>query len=312
VEHWILRHRGGTYALMCAGLLFGGAFGVALGNAPTGTATYACLLTMLCLMPALWMERVNDRYALLAVFMGAYFNVFRWSESDAGLVGSDSDTVSEVRDGFMTTAQVAVLLGAVLTLVGYRIGASRVPRSAEGTAATDWSNAAVFAVGVVCWVAGSFALVYYAIVVTPENSMRATAQGLAAMGPVLTFLVMLGQTVQPLGPWYSAYGYAKNRTPVWLLLVLTVIVLQLVLGFVIDQKGLALLGVLLVAICKPCGTASCRRAGWRASSSSRSSYSGISSRPRAAAEAGLDRQQALERIDQVLARAWSPGKIERR
>jgi len=60
VEHWILRHRGGTYALMCAGLLFGGAFGVALGNAPTGTATYACLLTMLCLMPALWMERVND------------------------------------------------------------------------------------------------------------------------------------------------------------------------------------------------------------------------------------------------------------
>jgi len=141
----------------------------------------------------------------------------------------------------MTTAQVAVLLGAVLTLVGYRIGASRVPRSAEGTAATDWSNAAVFAVGVVCWVAGSFALVYYAIVVTPENSMRATAQGLAAMGPVLTFLVMLGQRYNRWGPWYSRMAMRKTALPLAPPGAHRH-VLQLVLGFVNRSEGARLVG----------------------------------------------------------------------
>jgi hypothetical protein len=302
VEHWILRYRAGIYVLLSAVLLLGGGLGVVSGNASAGTAAYACLLCMLCLVPSVWMERVNDRYALLAVFMGTYFLCFGAVSLKLVLLGSD--TVPEVREDFMTAAQLAVLLGAVLVLVGYRAGSSLVPRVVLGAAATDWPTTAVLGIGLTCWVLGSCAVAYYAIVVTPENTIRATQQGLASMGPILTFLVMLGQLLQPLGLVMLAYGYAKNRTPLWLGLVLAVVFLQLVLGFVIDQKGIALLGVLMVAISQTLWDNRLPK-GWLAGviifaivifpvfQAARVERS----------ERGLDRQQAFQRISEVFERA---------
>jgi hypothetical protein len=305
VEHWILRHRTGIYALTGAAVLFAAAFGVLSGNASAGTATYACLLFMLCLVPSLWMERVNDRYALLAVFMGAYFLFFGALSLKVVLLGSDTDTVAEIRDDFMTAAQLAILVGAALVLAGYRIGASMVPRAPPGAVATDWSNTAVLGIGLVCWVLGSCALAYYAIVVTPENTVRATQQGFAAMGPVLTFLVMLGQLLQPLGLVMLAYGYAKNRTPLWFGLILAVIVLQLALGFAIDQKGIALLGVLMVAISQTLWDNKLPK-GWLAGVVVFAIviFPVFQAARVERGERGLDRQQAFERIADVLARAW--------
>jgi hypothetical protein len=305
VEHWILRYRAGIYVSLGAALLLGSALGVLSGNAPAGTAAYACLLCMLCLVPSLWMERVNDRYALLAVFMGAYFLFFGALSLKLVLLGSDTDTVAEARDDFMTTAQVAVLLGAVLALVGYRVGASMVPRAAHGTVVTDWSNTAVLGNGLACWVLGSGAMVYYTIFVTTENTVQATSQGFAAMGPVLTFLVMLGQLVQPLGLLILTYGYAKNRTPFWLGLVLAVILLQLILGFAIDSKGVALLGILMVAISQTLWDNKLPKS-WLAGVVVFAIviFPVFQAARVERGERGLDRQQAVQRLSEVWERAW--------
>jgi hypothetical protein len=305
VAHWLLRYRAGIYISLCAALLLGAALGVLSGNASAGTAAYACLLCMLCLMPSLWMERVNDRYALLAVFMGAYFLFFGALSLKVVLLGSDTDTVPEISDDFMTAAQLAVLLGAGLVLAGYRLGASMVPRAVQGAVVTDWSNTSVLGIGLACSVLGSGAMVYYTIFVTPENTVRATSQGLAAMGPVLTFLVMLGQLIQPLGLLILAYGYAKNRTPFWLGLVLALILLQLILGFAIDSKGVALLGILMVAITQTLWDNKLSKA-WLAGVVVFAIviFPVFQAARVERGERGLDRQQAVQRLSEVLARAW--------
>lgn len=285
--------------MLCIALLFGGAFGVMAGNAPAGTAVFACLLCMLCLVPLLWVERINDRYALSAVFMLAYYMCCCGVSLNQVLFGSDIPLV--LHDEFFTAAQCGELLGAVFVLIGYRLGSALVPRPTADTVETrDWSASAVLTIGLGCWVVGSISLAYYSLVVTPENTVQSTAKGFAAMGPVLTFLVMLGHLIQPLGVAMLAYGYAKNRTPFWLSLVLTLVALQLTLGFIIDQKGFSVLAIIMVALAQSLLESKVPK-GWLATvlvfmiflfpvfQASRIIRG----------EHGLDRAQALERIGDV-------------
>jgi hypothetical protein len=303
VEGRVLRYRGGIYVLMNAAILLAAAFGSMSGNASAGSAVYACTLFLLCSMPSLWLQRFNDRYALLMVFMGTYFLLFGALSLRNVLLGSDIVAVSG--NEFMTTAQVAVLLGAVLVLAGYRFGSFLVRPVAQGEVGTDFPNAAVLLIGLVCWTSGSAALAYYAIVVTPENSYQATAHGLESMGPLLTFVVMLGYLVQPLGVVILSYGYAKNRTGFWLILVLTMVFLQLVLGFITDTKGTALLGILLVAITQALWDNKLPK-GWVAGILVFAIlvFPVLQAARVVRGEYGLNRAQAFEHITEMVARAW--------
>ena len=65
-----------------------------------------------------------------------------------------------------------------------------------------------------------------------ENDTQLEVEGHLILGPALTFIVMLGRLVRPLGLLILAYGYAKFRSLPWYVLVLAVLFLHLVLGFV--------------------------------------------------------------------------------
>lgn len=305
LKHGFLRHRGGIYAgLNVAALLLCG-YGAVAGNESAGTAVYVCLLFALCTIPLLWMERINDRFALLGAFMGTYFLLFGALSMKVLIVGSDTGAVAIVRDGFMSAARVGVLLGAGFFVGGYRSGAAIVPRPARSVIPSDWSNTSVLITGSLCWILGSACMAYYSLAVVADNTNQATAKGLASMGPVLTFAIMLGQMMQPLGLVVLAYGYAKNRTPLWLILVLTVIASQLVLGFVIDTKGVALLGILLVAFTQTFWDDKLPK-GWVAGVLVFAIvlFPVFQAARIERGDRGLDRTHAVERLADILQRAW--------
>lgn len=305
MEPRFVRYRAGLYVLLSVAVLCAAVFGMMAETASSGTATYSCMLFMLCAVPILWMERFNDRYALLGAFMATYFMLFGALSLRNVLLGSDVASVADRTGDFMTTARIAVLIGAVLVLVGYRYGCSLIRPVTAGTAETDFSNFSVLAIGVACWTLGSAAMAYYAIVVTPENSVRSTQQGFAIMGPLLTFAVMLGQLIQPLGIVLLAYGYAKNRTPLWLGLVLAVVFLQLILGFVTDTKGTALLGILMVALTQTLWDSKVSK-GWAAGVLvfALLVFPVMQASRVERGERGLNRAQAFEKVTETLARAW--------
>jgi len=305
LKHGFLRHRGGTYAALTVTVLFLCGYGAVAGNESAGTAVYVCLLFALCSIPLLWMERINDRYALLGAFMGTYFLLFGALSLKVLIAGSDTETVPILREGFMSAARVAVLLGAAFLVVGYRSGAALVPRPAQSVIPSDWSNTSVLITGSLCWILGSACMAYYSLVVVADNTNQATAKGLAAMGPVLTFAIMLGQMMQPLGLVVLAYGYAKNRTPLWLILVLMVIASQLILGFVIDTKGVALLGILLVAISQALWDNKLPK-GWVAGVLIFAIvlFPVFQAARIERGDRGLDRAHAMERLADILQHAW--------
>jgi hypothetical protein len=244
MEQWLTRNRKSGYILINVAVLIAVVAGCGVSDAPLGLAMYVSALFALCSMPILWLERLNDRYSLLAMFMALYFILFGALDLQALVTGVDPPVV---REGSFTAAQIAVLLGALCTVVGY-LAVARVISPGSDAVPTDWSNFMVLLVGLGCWVGGSLAVCYYSLYLVTENSVSATAKGLTAMGPLLTFAVMLGQMMQPLGVVILAYGYAKTRSTLWLGLVVAVVILQLALGFVTDTKGTALFGFLLVAV----------------------------------------------------------------
>ena len=304
MEAGFLRHGIAIYVLTNVGMLLACGFGVAAGNATAGSAFYVIMLVLLCSVPLLWMRRFNDRYALLAIFMGCYFLLFGALSLQTLVLGSDRVAVGE-SDAFVTAAQLGVLLGAVFVLAGYRLGCSLVAPLWQGESGADWSNLAIVGVGAFCWIFGSLAFAYYAIVVTPENSVRATEAGLQGMGPLLTFAVMLGYLVQPLGVVMLAYGYAKNRTRSWLGVVVVVVALQLFLGFITDTKETAALGIVLVAITQTLWDNKLPK-GWMVGIVAFAIlvFPVLQAARVERGEHGLDRARAFDRFADVLALAW--------
>jgi hypothetical protein len=262
------------------------------------------LLVLLCSVPVLWIRRFNDRYGLLAVFMFCYFMMFGALSLQTLLLGSGHLQVQE-GETFITAAQWAVLLGAVLVLVGYRVGCALAPKATAGSSGTDWSNTSILLVGVSTWLFGSILAAYYSIVVTPENSMASLRHGFQTLGPVMTLVTILGSLVQPLGVVILAYGYAKNRTPLWLLLVIVMVILQLLLGFIIDTKETAALGILLVAMTQTVWDNKVPR-GWVVGLLVFIVlvFPVLQAARVVRGEHGLNRAQAFERIEDIISLAW--------
>jgi hypothetical protein len=244
---WLLRHRKTFYPVLNVGVSFAVAIGGAVNGASFGLVLYVCLLFALCSTPLLLLQRLNDRYVLLGIFMALYFLFFGALDFSTLLFGTD---VFAPRKGFLSSAEVAILLGAALAVAGYRAGARFGLPTGPVRPAEEWPASTVLFMGSCLWVLGTVAMIYFQLVVVTEKTNAATARGLASMGPLLTFAVMLGHLLQPLGLLMLAYGYAKNRGVFWLTLILIVVSAQVAMGFVADIKILAMMGGALVIMAR--------------------------------------------------------------
>jgi hypothetical protein len=209
-----------------------------------GSVFYLCALFALCSLPLWFLDRLNGRYLLLAIFMAFYFIFFGMLDLFSVLVGAQ---VNRAADD-LTAAEWGILAGAACVLVSYIITA-RLPRVApQDERAHDWPMRSILFVGLALWLIGSVSIVYFQVYVVPEKTIVSAQRGLASMGPVQVFIVMLGHLVAPLGLLILAYGYAKFRAMFWLLLILALMVVQVAIAFVTDIRGYALLPVAVVIV----------------------------------------------------------------
>jgi hypothetical protein len=295
----ILRYRAVIYVLLNAAIAVAVLCGAVVQGAALGLAVYVCALLALCSAPLLWLEQLNNRYALLGMFMALYFLFFGALDLKHLLLGADE---WPVRSEFMTVAEFAILTGGALVLLSYLTAARIFGSAGRERSATDWPASALLLFGTVLWVVGTAAMVYLQVFVMPEKTSYAVRRGLAEMGPLVTFLVMLGHLVEPLGILILAYGYARFRTLFWRTLIIVVVAAQVVLGFLMDVKSTAMLGGVLVILVR---TLSDRRVpvAWLASAIAFGALSFPifqAYRAEVEGERGLDRLHVIQHLGKAL------------
>jgi hypothetical protein len=295
---WLIRNRTFLYPIANLAVATAAVMRTSSGDMTSGAAIYLAVLFALCTAPLLLLKRFNDRYAVLAVFMGLYFLWFGGLDLQTALLGL-GDRIPPQRPGFMTSAELAILVGCGCALIGYLFGARSgdLQEQRRRKALAEWPAPLLFLMGVVIWALGTLSVVYFQIVIMPSK-----LGGMAETGPLTTFALMLGHLMQPLGTLMLAYGYAKFRTPLWYGLIMVVVILQVAVGFVMDMKQEAMMGGILVIMACTVVTNKLPK-GWLAGTAVCvviafpifQAY-----RVEVTNNRGLDRAQALSRIDKVL------------
>ena len=243
---WITRNRVPIFIGLNVCVLLAVLVGAPLNGIDFGRAIYTATLFLLCSLPLLSMSSLNGRFFLLALFMALYYLFFGAMDLQALVIGEE---IHPLREGFIEPAELAILAGAVAVLAGYFAGVRAADQGATSEP-SEWSEQAILFLGFFLWVAGTTALVYFQVFTVPEKTNASAARGFAAMGPVLTFIVMLGHLLGPLGTLIVAYGYARFRGSLWLAVILVVVAGQIFVGFITDIKAQALMGGSIVILVK--------------------------------------------------------------
>jgi hypothetical protein len=301
---WLVRHRTAIYLVANLAALLASLIGAQVHDQPSEVAIYACALLALCSAPLLFLQRLNDRYALLGIFMACYYLFF--GAKDLQILWLGTDLVQPTRDGLFTPAELLILAGALCALVGYLLGAALGNPARSQRAPAEWPAHWILLAGLVLWALGMTAGFYYQIYVVPSKLGFAAAKGMANMGPVLTLFVMLGQMMTSVGVLMLAYGYAKYRGVLWTALIVAVVATQVVVAFIEDIKGQAVIAPALVIMTRVLVTNRMPKA-WIAylvafllvAFPIFQAYRAVSG------ERGLDRAQALQHLDQLFEKAVS-------
>jgi hypothetical protein len=244
---WITQHRTAVFVVLNVMVLLVVLAGSSVHDIDFGRAVYAGLMFALCSLPLLSLSSLNGRFFILAVFMALYFLFFGALDLKALLIGED---IHPIHQGFLDAAELAILSGAVMVLVGYFVGVRLGYTPQDPQRVKEWPQQTILSIGVILWIVGTAAVIYFQIFTMPDKTNASAAHGFAAMGPFLTFVVMLGHLVGPVGVLLLAYGYARFRTIPWLVVILAVVFTQVAVGFVTDIKLQALIGGAIVILTK--------------------------------------------------------------
>ena len=304
MNQWLLRHRGVIVACLAVAALLGfGMAGTAHGIAP-GRIAYVWLLFVLCTAPLALMRTFSGRYLLLAFFMLLYFVRFAGLDAQAILEGAEK--AAPLRKGFLTQAELAILLGGLLLSLGY-VAAARAGARRQQRTPADWSAAATLLVGMASWLAGSVAFVTLHVFLEVEKTNLSANKAIDTLGQYGTIVVMLGFLLQPLGLLMLSYAYARRRDLFHTVLIIAVVCIQLAIGFVTDYKATAMIGLLMVLLVRVLvdnkvslpwllGGVLFLTVAYPVFQAYRTEVTG---------ERGLNRLQAFERIGQVLEISWT-------
>ena len=306
---WLVRYRTTIYLALNGAVFLGAIVGAPLHGVPFGVVVYVCALAALCTLPLLLLRRLNDQHILLALFMADYFLCFGALDLQILLVGTDR--LQQVRTEFLTGPELAILLGAAAVLAGSALGGAWGKPGQHRRPVAEWSAASLLVVGFAILVLGTAASLYFQIIVTPSKLGFESARGLASMSPALTFMVMLGQMMLPVGILILAYGYSKFGGVFWTTLIILVVASQVAVGFIEDIKSVAIVGGVLVVMTRTVVTNRVPK-GWLV-------YTVVflvvafpifQAYRAASGERGLDRAQALRQLDKVLESAMAEREKE--
>ncbi len=243
-------HRFSQYILanVAFALLVGTAY--AVGNFPNPRLLHLILVFALCSTPIIGIDGLNGRYALLALFMLVYFVSYGVGDLTNLLTGSDPSGLPPPQRApdALSKTEAVILVGGIMLVLGYRIGVLIVNASRPSRSPRDWSKSAILIVGLVFWAIGTVAMYAWNVYIVTDTTSETMRKSLASMSNVTVTAYLLGQMCLPLGILLIAYAYRVFRSPYLVPVVITMVVLQLFIGFVVDVKGTAILALVLIIV----------------------------------------------------------------
>jgi hypothetical protein len=220
----------------------------AVNDTPDPRAFYLILLFALCSHIVIDLDGLNGRYALLAWFMMIYFVSFGAADFSRLLFGtiSPGESFGGASSTLLDAAEAAILAGGVMLVLGYRAAVMVTGEAGRRGESKEWPIGTIFFMGLGLWAVGTVATYRWNVYIIPDTTDEAFRRGLSSRSPITITLYLIGQMCQPLGILLLAYAWSVFRKLYLFVLVAAVVVLQMLIGFVIDVKGTAMFGIIAV------------------------------------------------------------------
>jgi hypothetical protein len=211
--------------------------GAAVEGGSLAELPYVAMLFALCTSPILFFSRVNDKFAMLGIVMASYFLLFGMSD----LVSSFSVVTMTSAFRGLSDTEIVILIGAAMLLAGFHAAVALVASNRPGAIPDDWPASLLVPIGLLLWIAGNGGALYQSLVAFDGQSDAAIASGLARLGswPAL-LMFFLSNYAGPLGVIILAYWWSTRKPRGGTLVMLLLILAQIIVGWVVDRKEVAL------------------------------------------------------------------------
>jgi hypothetical protein len=215
-----------------------------MGGSPNARVLHLVLLFAVCSTPVLDLDGLNGRFVIPSLFLAFYFVSFGLLD----FLNLPKGISSETTGGMFSKTEGVILTGAVMFTVGYRAAMALFGGSRQRRQERDWPLKSVVVIGVAMWLVGTVELFYWNVIVIPDNSAVAAKRGLESLGQYGTAALLIARMFQPFGILLIAYAWRATRSRALFLLVIAAVVLQVILGFVINVKSEAMIAGILVIV----------------------------------------------------------------
>src|ERR1039457_2240372 len=152
--------------------------GLVRGSGSGVHALYLILLFLLCSSPILSINRLNDRYALLAVFSATYFVYY--GALDFLHLLSGALAPAPVSADILAPDELVILVGGLLAQIGYHI-ACRASNVQQHAALKDWPERTLVWAGTALWVISTWLVWKLHVNIITDTSIEAEKQGLGSL-----------------------------------------------------------------------------------------------------------------------------------
>ena len=216
----------------------------AVGGFVNPRILHLILLFAVCSTPIIDLDRLNGKLFMPSLYLAFYFVSFGLLD----FVNLAKGISSEMSPSLYSETEAAILAGAIMVLIGYRSMFALAKRNPSSSPARDWPMRMVLILGVTLWVTCTGALYVLDVYIIPNSSPEASKKGLEIMGPYGTTAFMLAGMMQPFGILLIAYAWRSMRSHYLLWLVILTVFVQVLLGFIVNIRGLSMIGGILAII----------------------------------------------------------------
>jgi hypothetical protein len=217
--------------------------GYGIGGQQDPRLLHLILLFALCSSVIFSLDGLNARYALLSIFSGLYF-VYFGVQDVTNLYDGVDDYGST---GVLSTSEEIILVGGAILVLSYRLAVNLGKSRSDAKVSYDWPLTSIVSVGILLWALGICATYHWYFQVVTDKSLEGT-RGIAHLSPLFSTGLVLAQMLQPLGILLIAYAWRITRFKPMALLIMVIVGVQVLFGFVIDIKGMAITGGVLIIV----------------------------------------------------------------
>lgn len=215
-----------------------------IGGSPNPRILHVILLFAVCSTPCIDLDGLNGKFVMPSLFLAFYFVSFGLLD----FVHLAKGLSSEAAPSIFSKTEGVILAGGIMLTLGYRAVMTLGSTTQRTSQERDWSMRTIVIVGISMWLIGTIELFYWNVFLIPDNSPEAAKKGLEALGPFGTAALLVARMFQPFGILLMAYAWRAVRSQFLFVLIIVAVVVQVILGFVINVKSEAMIAGILVII----------------------------------------------------------------